>query len=164
MVAGVRLEVVDVPIPEGSNVIIGRTHFIKSVEDIYEALVNSVPSIKFGLAFLEASGKRLIRYDGNDEELVEKAIEVAKSIAGGHYFILYIRNAYPINVLNALKHVPEVVELYVATANPVQVIVAETEQGRAIIGVIDGYPPLGVEGEEDKRERYEFLRRIGYKK
>ncbi len=162
--SGLKFDVVDVPIPEGSNVIIGRTHFIKSVEDIHEALVNSVPGIKYGLAFLEASGKRLIRYDGNDEELVEKAIEVAKRIGGGHYFILYIRNAYPINVLNALKHVPEIVELMVATANPVQVIIAETNQGRAIIGVVDGYPPLGVESEEDKRERHEFLRKIGYKK
>ncbi len=156
--------VIDIPIPENSNVIIGRTHFIKSVEDIYEALVNSVPNIKFGLAFLEASGKRLIRYDGNDEELVNTAIEAAKKIGGGHYFVLYIRNAYPINVLNALKHVPEVVELMVATANPVQVIVAETNQGRAILGIVDGYPPLGVEGDEDKKERYTFLRRIGYKK
>ncbi len=160
----VRLYVVDIPIPDGANVIIGRSHFIKTVEDIHEALVNTVPNIRYGLAFLEASGKRLIRYDGNDDELVETAIEAAKRIAGGHYFVLYIRNAYPINVLERLKHVPEVVNILVATANPVQVIIAETKQGRAIIGIVDGYPPLGVEGDEEKKERYEFLRKIGYKK
>lgn len=164
MSGSLKLMVIDIPIPKDSNVIIGRTHFIKSVEDIYEALVNSVPNIKFGLAFLEASGKRLIRYDGNDEELISTAVDVARKIGGGHYFVLYIRNAYPINVLNALKHVPEVVELMVATANPVQVIIAETSQGRAILGVVDGYPPAGVESDEDKKERYMFLRRIGYKK
>ncbi len=160
----IRFEVVEVPIPEGANVIIGQSHFIKTVEDIYEALVNSVPGIKFGLAFNEASGKRLIRYEGNDEELVKLAIDVARKIGAGHTFVLYIRNAWPINVLNALKHVPEVVRIYVATANPLQVIVAETNQGRAVVGVVDGYTPLGVEGDEDKKERHEFLRKIGYKK
>jgi hypothetical protein len=158
------LKVVPVRIPEGSNVIIGRSHFIKTVEDIYEALVTSVPGIKFGLAFNEASGKRLVRYEGNDEELTKAAVETALSIGAGHTFVLYIRNAYPINVLNQLKSVQEVVSIYVATANPVQVIVAETDQGRAVIGVVDGYTPLGVEGVEDKKERVEFLRRIGYKK
>ncbi len=160
----VRFSVVRVPLPSGCNVIIGRSHFIKTVEDIYEALVTSVPGIRFGLAFNEASGKRLIRWDGNDEELVEAAINAAKAIGAGHIFVLYIRNAWPINILNALKHVQEVVELYVATANPVEVIVAETGQGRAIIGVVDGYTPVGVEGEEDKKERHSFLRKIGYKK
>ncbi|WFO75373.1 adenosine-specific kinase [Desulfurococcaceae archaeon MEX13E-LK6-19] len=160
----IKFYVIDVPIPEKSNVIIGRSHFIKTVEDLYEALVTSVPGIKFGFAFNEASGDRLVRWDGNDEELVKTAIEVAKNIGAGHIFVLYIRNAWPINILNTLKHVQEVVELYVATANPVQVIVAETNQGRAIIGVVDGYTPVGVEGDEDKKKRYEFLRKIGYKK
>lgn len=160
----VKLHVINIPIPEKANVIIGRSHFIKTVEDLYEALVTSVPNIKFGFAFNEASGDRLVRWDGNDEELVKTAISVAKEIGAGHIFVLYIRNAWPINILNTLKNVQEIVELYVATANPVQVIVAETNQGRAVIGVVDGYTPVGVEGDEDKRKRYEFLRRIGYKK
>lgn len=162
--AEIKFDLVKVPVPENINVIIGRTHFIKSVEDIYEALVTSVPNIEFGLAFNEASGKRLIRWDGNNDELIKLAIEAAKNIGAGHIFVLYIRNAWPINILNTLKHVQEIVELYVATANPVQVIVAETDQGRAVIGVVDGYTPLGVEKEDDRRERYEFLRKIGYKK
>ena len=160
----VKLSVVPIPIPEGANVIIGQSHFIKTVEDLYEALVTSVPNIKFGLAFNEASGKRLVRYEGNDEELVRYAIEAAKAIGAGHIFVLYIRNAWPINVLNVIKHVQEVVRVFVATANPVQVIVAETDQGKAVLGVVDGYTPLGVESEEDRRERHEFLRKIGYKK
>ncbi len=163
MSANVKLHVISVPIPEGANIIIGRTHFIKSVEDIYEALVTSVPGIKFGFAFNEASGKRLVRWEGNDEELVKKAIEAALKIGAGHIFVLFIRSAWPINILNQLKNVQEIVELYVATANPIQVIVAETDQGRAIIGIVDGYPPVGVETEEDKKERKEFLRKIGYK-
>ncbi len=158
-----KIEVIDVPIPEGTNVIIGQSHFIKTVEDIYEALVTSVPGIKFGLAFCEASGKRLIRHEGNDEELRKLAIEVAKKIGAGHTFVLYIRNAWPINVLNALKHVQEVVRILAATANPLQVIVAETDQGRGVIGVVDGYTPLGVEDEENRKERIQFLRKIGYK-
>ncbi len=160
----IKIEVIQVPIPEGANVIIGQSHFIKTVEDLYEALVTSVPGIKFGLAFNEASGKRLVRYEGNDEELVKLAIDVARKIGAGHVFVIYIRNAWPINVLNALKHVQEVVRIFAATANPLQVIVAETDQGRAVIGVVDGYTPLGVESEEDRRERHEFLRKIGYKK
>ncbi|ADV65349.1 adenosine-specific kinase [Desulfurococcus mucosus] len=160
----VSIHVVDVEIPEGANIIIGRSHFIKTVEDIYEVLVTSVPGVRFGLAFNEASGKRLVRYEGNDEELVNAAVNAALKIGSGHTFILYIRNAYPINILNQLKNVQEVVSLYVATGNPVQVLVAETNQGRTIIGVVDGYPPLGVEGAADREERKEFLRRIGYKK
>jgi adenosine/AMP kinase len=160
----VKIFAIPIKIPEGANVIIGRSHFIKTVEDIYESLVTSVPGIKFGLAFNEASGKRLVRYEGNDEELVKAAIEAALSIGAGHTFVLFIRGAYPINILNQLKMVQEVVSLYVATGNPVQVVVAETDQGRAVIGVVDGYTPLGVEGEEDKKERREFLRKIGYKK
>lgn len=160
----VRIFKVPVKIPEGANVIIGRSHFIKTVEDVYETLVTSVPSIKFGFAFNEASGKRLVRYEGNDEELVRAAIETALNIGAGHIFVLFIRNAYPINILNQLKSVQEVVAIYVATGNPVEILLAETTQGRAIIGAVDGYPPLGVESEEDKRERREFLRKIGYKK
>jgi len=160
----VAFEVIEIPIPQGCNVIIGHSHFIKTVEDIYEAIVTSVPGVKFGLAFNEASGKRLIRFEGNDEELTKLAIEVAKKIGAGHVFVLYIKNAWPINVLNTLKHVQEVVQIYAATGNPLQVIVASTSQGRGIVGVIDGYTPLGVEGDEDRKERHEFLRRIGYKK
>ncbi|MEM1627976.1 MAG: adenosine-specific kinase [Desulfurococcaceae archaeon] len=159
-----KIHIVPIEIPKGANVIIGRSHFIKTVEDIHETLVTSVPTIKFGIAFNEASGKRLVRYEGNDEELVKAAIESALKIGAGHTFVLFIRNAYPINILNQLKNVQEIVSLYVATANPVQVIVAETDQGRAIIGIVDGYTPLGVEGEDDKKERWEFLRKIGYKK
>ena len=162
--AEIKFDLVKVPVPENINVIIGRTHFIKSVEDIYEALVTSVPNIEFGLAFNEASGKRLIRWEANDEELKKYAIEAAQKIGAGHVFVLYIKNAWPINILNTLKHVQEIVNIYVATANPVQVIVAETKQGRAILGIVDGYTPVGVEGEEDKKERHEFLRKIGYKK
>ncbi len=162
--SSITFKVIDVPVPEGTNVIIGQSHFIKSVEDIYEALVNSVPGIKFGLAFNEASGKRLVRFDGNDEELTKLAIDVALKIGAGHIFVLYIRNAWPINILNALKHVVEVVRIFVATANPVQVIIAETNQGRAVIGVVDGYTVVGIETDEDKKERHEFLRKIGYKK
>lgn len=160
----VKIEVVDVEKPsEEINVIIGYTHFIKSAEDIYEALVTNVPGIKFGFAFCEASGDRLVRYEGTDEELVEYAIKNAKKIGAGHSFIIMLRNAYPINVLNALKNVQEITHIIVASANPLQVIVGETNQGRAIMGIVDGYTPLGVEDEEKRKERKEFLRKIGYK-
>ena len=157
------IEVVDIDKPEDANIIIGQSHFIKTTEDIYEALVNSVPNIKFGLAFCESSGKRLVRVEGNDDELKKKAVENALRVGAGHCFILLIRNAWPINVLNALKMVPEITTIYCATANPVQVIVADTGKGRAIIGIVDGGTPLGVESEEDVKERREFLRKIGYK-
>jgi len=160
----VKFHVVDIPVPEGTNVIIGQAHFIKTVEDLYEALVTSVPNIKFGLAFCEASQKRLIRYEGNDEELKKLAIEAAKRIGAGHVFVIYIRNAWPINVLNAIKMVQEVVSIFAATANPLQVIVVETSQGRGVVGVVDGFTPLGVEGDDDIAERRMFLRKIGYKK
>ncbi|MGC9210459.1 MAG: adenosine-specific kinase [Acidilobus sp.] len=158
-----EFQVIDIPIPEGSNVIIGKSHFIKTVEDIYEALVTSVPGIKFGLAFCEASGKRLVRREGNDQELVQVATDSCLKIGAGHVFVLYIRNSYPINVLNAIKHVQEVVSVEVATANPVKVIVADLGESRALIGVSDGFKPLGVETEADVKERREFLRKIGYK-
>jgi adenosine/AMP kinase len=159
-----KIEVVDIPRKEGVNVILGQSHFIKTVEDLYEALVTSVPGIRFGIAFCESSGKRLIRYDGNDEELVSLAIEAAKRVGAGHFFAIYIRDAWPINVINAIKQVSEVVTLYAASANPMQVVVSETDLGRSVIGVVDGGTPLGVEGAEDKRERYELLRKIGYKR
>ncbi len=160
----VKLRVVSIRVPEGTNIIIGQSHFIKTVEDLYEALITSAPNIKFGIGFCEASGKRLVRHDGNDEELRKLAAKAAYDIGAGHVFVIYIKDAWPINVLNALKQVQEVVTLYAATANPVQVIVAETDQGRALLGVIDGYTPLGIEREEDIKERHEFLRKIGYKR
>jgi len=158
-----KFKTVKIQVPEGTNVIIGMSHFIKTVEDIHECMVNSVPNIRFGLAFVEASGPCLIRHTGNDEELEKIAIEKAKEIGAGHSFILFIKNAYPINVLPRLKEVPEVVRIFCATANPVEVIVAETEQGRAILGIVDGFKPKGVEGEKEIKERKEFLRKIGYK-
>ncbi|BES81383.1 adenosine-specific kinase [Pyrodictium abyssi] len=160
----VKIHVVDIPVPEGVNVIVGQAHFIKTLEDLYEALVTSVPGIKFGIAFCEASQKRLIRYEGNDDELQRLAVEAAKRISAGHVFVIYIKNAWPINVLNAIKNVQEVVRVFAATANPLQVLVAETSQGRGVIGVVDGYPPVGVETEDDIAERRLFLRKIGYKK
>ena len=160
----VTIKVIDVPVPEGTNVIIGQAHFIKTVEDLYEALVTSAPTIKFGVAFAEATGKRLVRHEGNDEELRKLAAEVVLKIGVGHLFVAYIRNAWPINVLNAIKQVQEVVTVYAATGNPLQVIVAETKQGRALLGVVDGFPPVGIESDDDIAERREFLRRIGYKR
>jgi adenosine/AMP kinase len=163
MNAELRFQVVEIRAPEGCNLILGQSHFIKTVEDIYEALVNSSPRIRFGLAFCESSGPCLVRHEGNDEELRRLAYEKALEIGAGHCFLIFIREAYPINVLNSLKHVPEVCGIYCATANPVQVILVETEQGRGIIGVVDGYRSKGVEKEEDIEERRRFLRRIGYK-
>ncbi len=158
-----ELHVVPVEKPEDINCVLGQAHFIKTVEDVHEALVNSVPGIQFGFAFCEASGPRLVRYTGTDPELVDLAKKNALNIAAGHVFVLFLRNAYPINILNALKHVPEVVRIFAATANPLQVIVAETDQGRGVLGVVDGQPPLGVETEEDIQKRKSFLRTIGYK-
>jgi adenosine/AMP kinase len=160
-----KLETVKVEYPTDSNVIVGQAHFIKTIEDLYEALVTSVPGIRFGLAFCEASGKRLIRHDGNDNELRDAAIRLCSKIAAGHVFVIFIRNAYPINILNAIKNVHEVVTIYAATANPLSIIIAEEEPNRrGVIGVIDGEPPLGVESEQDAAERRELLRKIGYKK
>jgi len=148
---------------EDVNVIVGQTHFIKSAEDIYECLITSSPGIKFGIAFNEASGKRLVRYEGNDSELTEFAIKNALNVSAGHFFIILIKNAYPINVLNSLKNVQEITEIFAATANPLKIIVAEEDGSAGVIGVMDGYKPLGVENDEDKKERKEFLRKIGYK-
>lgn len=158
-----ELKVVDIEKPEEINFILGQSHFIKTVEDIHEALVTSVPGIKFGLAFCEASGARKIRRTGTDPEMIELAVKNAERIAAGHTFIIFLKNAYPINVLNAVKRVPEVVNIFCATANPTQVVIAETEKGRGILGVIDGQTPVGVENEEDVKWRLEFLRKIGYK-
>ncbi len=159
-----KIEVVDIPVPEGTNIILGHTHFIKSVEDLYESLITSSTSIKFGIGFVEASGDRLVRYDGNDDELIKLAKESAMKVGAGHTFVIYLRNAWPINVLNSIKMVQEVCRIFTATANPVQVLVAETDQGRSVLGVVDGYVPVGFEGEEDKVRRREFLRKIGYKR
>jgi len=149
--------------PAEINLILGQSHFIKTVEDLHEALVSTVPGIKFGLAFCESSGPALVRWSGTDEELIKLAQENALRIGAGHSFIIFLRDAYPINVLNAIKRVPEVCRIYCATANPVEVVLAETEQGRGILGVIDGVKPKGIEEEQHIRERKEFLRKIGYK-
>jgi adenosine/AMP kinase len=158
-----ELKSIKIEPPEGINMIIGQSHFIKTVEDIYEALVNSVPNIKFGLAFCESSGKCLVRHDGNDDELRRLALETAFKLSSGHTFIIFMKDAYPINVLNRIKDVPEVCNIYCATANPVEVIIAETDQGRGILGIIDGFKSKGIEGDDDIKWRKELLRKIGYK-
>lgn len=159
-----NLSIVPISKPSDLNVILGQTHFIKSVEDLYEALVNAVPGIKFGLAFCEASGDCLVRVEGTDESLKALAAENALKIGAGHSFIIFLKDVYPVNVLNSIKSVPEVCTIYAATANSLQVIVAETELGRGILGVVDGKCPVGVEGDLKALERKEFLRRIGYKR
>lgn len=148
---------------EGSNIIVGQSHFIKTVEDISEIMAGSVPGIEFGLAFCEASGPCLIRSEGNNAELCAQAVECARTTGAGHSFFLIIKNAFPINVLNQIKQCPEVARIFAATANPLQVLTVETEQGRGIIGVVDGYSPKGLEGDRDKQERRELLRKFGYK-
>jgi adenosine/AMP kinase len=159
-----ELKIVAIEKPELINFVLGQTHFIKTVEDIHEAMVTCVPGIKFGLAFCEASGKCLIRWTGTDEEMVELAKKNASAIGAGHTFILFLGEGfYPINVLNVLKTVPEVCRIFCATANPTQVVLAETEQGRGILGVVDGFAPKGVEDDEGIAWRKGFLRTIGYK-
>jgi hypothetical protein len=158
-----ELKIVKVDPPSDCNVILGMAHFIKTAEDLYEALVNSVPGIKFGVGFCESSGPCLVRCEGNDEELQRLAAEKAFEVACGHSFIIYLKNAYPLNVLGKIKDVPEVCTIYAATANPLQVIVAETEQGRGIVGVVDGSKSKGVETDKDVADRRGFLRKIGYK-
>ena len=155
--------IVDVAVPDGCNVILGQSHFIKTVEDLHEAMVNAVPNAKFGIAFCESSGPCLIRSEGNDSDLKQLASKTALQLSAGHSFIIFMRNVFPINVLDKVKSVPEVCNIYLATANPFQVILAETEQGRGILGVIDGFASKGIETENDVRERKEFLRKIGYK-
>ncbi len=160
----VELDSVLMEFPSDANLIVGQSHFIKTVEDIYEVIVTTVPGAKFGLAFNESSGPCLVRTEGNDEELKAAAVKNARALAAGHVFVLVLRNAYPINLLPGLRAVPEVCNIFCATANPVEVIVAKGAQGRGIMGVIDGESPKGVEGPDDVRARKEFLRKIGYKK
>jgi adenosine/AMP kinase len=150
--------------PAEANIILGQSHFIKTVEDIYEAVVTTTPHAKFGLAFNESSGECLIRSDGNDPALREVAIRNAKALGAGHVFVLMIRNAYPINLLNALRNVPEVCCIFCATANPVEVVLARSEQGKGVLGVIDGSSPKGIEGEAEVVWRHDLLRKIGYKR
>jgi uncharacterized protein len=152
-----------VEIPPECNVIIGQSHFIKTAEDLYEAMVNSSPSAKFGIAFCEASGPRLVRIEGNDEELKRAAAKNAMRIGAGHTFVILLKNAFPVNVLGAIKAVPEVCSIFCATANELHVVVALNGDGRGVVGVIDGKSPMGVENDENVKERKEFLRRIGYK-
>jgi adenosine/AMP kinase len=150
-------------IPEGANLILGQSHFIKTVEDLYESIVNTVPGARFAVAFNEASGPCLVRFDANDDELRAAAIRNAQAIAAGHIFVVLVRQAYPINLLNRIKDCFEVCSIHCATANPVEVIVAQTEQGRGVLGVVDGYSPRGVESPDERKHRHEFLRKIGYK-
>ncbi|MEW5996638.1 MAG: adenosine-specific kinase [Candidatus Micrarchaeota archaeon] len=161
---GVEFKIVEVEMPKDSNVIIGQSHFIKTVEDLYETLIESGMGIKFGLAFCEASGKRLIRSDGNDADLQKWAEKEAMKIGAGHTFVIFIKNAYPVNIVNRVQNVSEVTTIFAATANPVQVVVAETAYGRGVMGVVDGEKPLGVEGPADRKERKDFLRKLGYKR
>jgi adenosine/AMP kinase len=158
-----EFESVRVNFPEDSNIIVGQSHFIKTAEDLYEALVNTVPAIQFAIAFNEASGPCLVRVESNNEELREAAVASALAIGAGHVFVVILRNAYPINVLERIQRCPEVCQIFCATANPLEVLVAKTSQGRGVIGVVDGFPPKGVEGPDHVVQRKEFLRKIGYK-
>ena len=155
---------VKLEVPHGVNLILGQSHFIKTVEDIYETLTSSSIGIKFGIAFCESSGPALIRYDSNDKTLEDLAVQFAQKLSAGHVFVVLLSNGYPINVLNRIKMLDEVANIYCATANPVEVILMETEQGRGVLGVIDGIKSKGIESEKEKRERYDFLRKLGYKR
>jgi adenosine/AMP kinase len=154
---------VKIETPKDCNIILGTAHFIKTVEDLYEALVNAVPNVKFGIGFCESSGPCLVRSEGNDEELKQLAAKTALALAAGHAFVIFLKNAYPLNVMDKIKQVPEVCTVHAATANPLEVVIAETEQGRGILGVIDGFKSKGIETENDAKARKEFLRKIGYK-
>ena len=159
------MELIAVPIekPDDVNLILGQSHFVKTVEDLHEMLVSSAPNLRFGVAFSEASGPRLVRRSGNDDELLELATRTVLAIGAGHCFAIYLRNGFPINVLNQVKLVQEVCTVYCATANPVEVVVAQTERGRGILGVVDGQPPVGVEQSQDVQQRKQLLRKFGYK-
>ncbi len=159
-----KFESVKMEFPADANIIVGQSHFIKTVEDIYEAIVTTVPQAKFGLAFNESSGPCLIRSDGNDDDLRSAAVHNAGQLAAGHVFVVLLRDAYPVNLLNVVRHVPEVCDIFCATANPVEVIVARSEQGGGVMGVIDGSAPRGIEGPDDIVARHSFLRKIGYKR
>jgi hypothetical protein len=156
-------EIVELELPEGSNLIFGHSHFIKTVEDLYDVLASSAPGIRFGIAFCEASQERLVRHSGNDPELQKAAVRNIQKVGAGHSFLVYIRNAFPINVLLAIKQCPEIVRIHCATANPLQVVIAVTDQGRGVLGVVDGETPLGVEDADGRAKRRDFLRTIGYK-
>ena len=158
-----KFEIIKIEAPKDCNIVLGMSHFIKTVEDLYEALITSVPNIKFGIGFCESSGPCLVRCEGNDEELKNAAAQYALKLGCGHSFLIFLKNAYPINVLDKIKQVPEVCSIYAATANPLEVIVTETKQGRGIIGVVDGIKSKGIETEKDAKARKEFLRKIGYK-
>jgi len=160
----VEISAVRLKVPAGVNLILGQSHFIKTVEDIYEAIVTTHTSIRFGVAFCESSGPALIRYDGNDPALIKSSVNAAKKIASGHTFVILLRNGFPINVLDRIKGIQEVVTLFCATANPVDVIVGDTGNGRAVLGVVDGMKPAGVESKADQATRRDFLRRISYKR
>lgn len=157
------IKIVPIEKPEDMNFIMGHSHFIKTVEDLYETVIQNVPGIKFGISFCEASGKCLIRFTGNDEKLIEIARKNADMVGAGHTFFIFMENAFPINILNAVKAAPEVCRVYCATANPTQVLIAETEQGRAVVGVVDGFKPKGIEQDEDIAWRKDLLRKLGYK-
>ena len=159
-----QLHAVRLTIPEGANIIVGTSHFIKTVEDLYEAIVNTVPQMKFGIAFNEASGACLVRADGNDDALKAAAIRNAEAVGAGHTFYIVMTDGFPINVLTRIKDVPEVCNIHCATANPAEVIVAETDQGRGILGVVDGSSPKGVEDDAGREWRHELLRKFGYKR
>jgi adenosine/AMP kinase len=159
-----QFHAVRVAIPENANIVLGQSHFIKTVEDVFEAMVNAVPGIQFGVAFNEASGPCLTRSDGTNAELRAAALKITTAVGAGHFFAVVMTGAFPIHVLGAVRSVPEVCSIYCATANPVEVIVAETEQGRGVMGVIDGSSPKGVETAEDEKKRRDFLRLIGYKR
>ncbi len=158
-----ELSKVKVDIPEGCNIIVGQTHFIKTAEDLYEIIATTVPQAKFGVAFTEASGPCLIRTEGNDDGLIASCIRVLQSIGAGHVFCIFLKDAFPVNILTQIKNCPEVCRIFCATANPLEVVVATTEQGKGIVGVIDGFSPKGVETAADKSQRRGFLRKIGYK-
>ncbi len=159
-----KTKIIPVVIPDDCNIIFGMSHFIKTVEDLYETMVSTVPSVEFGIAFCEASGDCLIRSDGNDDKLIKMAEQAAFDVACGHSFFIFMRNAFPINFLPRIKSIPEVCRIFCATANPLEVIIGETGQGRGVMGVIDGKMPVGIEKQKDKKARHKFLRDIGYKR
>jgi adenosine/AMP kinase len=158
-----EIKVIGVQIPDGCNIILGQTHFIKTAEDLYEIMITAVPQARFGVAFTEASGPCLIRTEGNDDDLIGACVKALRDVGAGHTFCIIMKNAYPINVLDSIKNCQEVCGIYCATANPLEVLIVSTGQGNGIIGVVDGFPPKGIETDQDKMQRKDFLRKIGYK-
>lgn len=159
----ISMEIIEIDMPKDTNIILGYSHFIKTVEDLNEIIKTHIPQAGYAIAFSEASGERLIRHEGNDQELLETAIDTIKRLSAGHTFVIYLKNAFPISVLNQIKNCQEVGRIYAATANPLSVVIAKSDRGNGIAGVIDGYSPIGIEGEEHKNKRRKFLRDIGYK-